>query len=127
MKSLLFLLLAILLVSCSENSNPVAPQPIITTKIDTLFIPLDAVKMQFQINTSFVNNVSQYLIYADYDGNGYSYQPIAETIYRGDYQQYYLQWFFHVSQIKNSFAKFEILAHPDSGNDVQLGIVYYYK
>ncbi len=125
MKSLLFLLFAFLLVSCSQNSNPVNPQ--IVTKTDTLYVPIDSVRMQFQLNTSLVGNVSQYLIYADYDGKGYSYQPISETVFRGDYQQYYLQWYFHVSQIKISYAKFEILAHPTSGNDVVLGTVYYYK
>ena len=126
------LILSLLLASCGKN-NPVEPTTKIITKIDTVYVPdtvyvhADTVKLQFQLNTDSINSNVQYLVYADYDGNGYSYQPIDETVYRGNYQEYYLQWTFQRSQIKNDVAKFRLIEHPFSGIDTQLGIVYYYK
>lgn len=108
-------------ISCENPSDLVYP-----TKTGKESVKNDTVKMQYQINTTLVHAQSYY-IFADF-GDGYLYQCIAETIYRGDNNTAdNLQWTFSKNQITSNTAKFKIIAHWDNEpyKDIQLGVIYF--
>ena len=118
--TMLFILF--LLFSCSKIISPEIPE--VSLK--------NIVTMEFDFIPSVLPG-DVFLVYADFDQSGYQYQPIVETLYRGDHKEYYeVEFSFDRNEIKVDYVQFKFVVAREKENlpgydDVIIGRLRVYK